>query len=114
MGILNKAAILQSDDRPVTPVECPEWGGSVCVRGLTGAEREVFTEQVDDSSRTSAALLLFRLGTCEKGGERLNWTPVELSKLAEKNAAPLFRVAEKVGDLSGLTAKAVEEVEGNS
>ena len=40
MAYLDKAAILTADDLGRREVAVPEWGGTVLIRGLTGAERD--------------------------------------------------------------------------
>ncbi len=46
MGYLTREAILNAQDLPTEAVEAPEWGGSVLVRGMTGAERDAFESSV--------------------------------------------------------------------
>jgi hypothetical protein len=45
---LSADAILAADDIVTEAVDCPEWGGKVLVKAMTGAER-------DSSSSRSAA-----------------------------------------------------------
>lgn len=41
------ADILGADDRRMTRVEVPEWGGHVFVRSLSGTEKELFAQAVN-------------------------------------------------------------------
>ena len=40
--MLNREQILAAVDLPRESVVVPEWGGTVCLRGLTGQERDEF------------------------------------------------------------------------
>jgi len=39
---LTRDAILAANDTKLVPVEIPEWGGTVYVRPMTGAERDSY------------------------------------------------------------------------
>jgi len=55
MGLLTRDAILEAQDLQHEEVYIPEWGGSVRVRTLTGAERDAFEQSiVDQRARTPA------------------------------------------------------------
>ena len=55
MNILSKEAILAADDLPREIVSVPEWGGQVCVRTMTGTDRDAFETSLlsRDSSSSS-------------------------------------------------------------
>ena len=42
MRILSREDIAQADDIVIEAVDVPEWGGTVLVKGMTGAERDRF------------------------------------------------------------------------
>src|SRR5258707_11983730 len=46
---LSRDAILEAKDREVVEVDCPEWGGSVLVRGMSGKERDMFEMSLQDA-----------------------------------------------------------------
>ncbi len=105
--------ILAADDRPVSSVECPEWGGRVYVRPMSGAKRgELSERQSNAEDAQDFQVWLFAAGACDKDGNPLVVSEKQLADLAEKNAAPLERVAERVLAISGIGD--TEETEKNS
>ena len=109
MAYLDKAAILTADDLGRREVAVPEWGGTVLIRGLTGAERDAYeasmlrqrgTEMVANLQQIRAGLV----ARCCIGadGERL-FTDHDVGALGEKSAAALDRVFEACAGLSRLT-----------
>lgn len=58
MGGLTRAEILAADDLDLTPVEVPEWGGTVYVRSMTGKEHLAWERDIRArvvAQRTAAA-----------------------------------------------------------
>lgn len=118
MDLLNGAAILDADDLDTRDVPVPEWGGTVRVRGLTGAERDAFEmrmavarqagdlEGVDFRAATAGRCMI------DENGDRL-FTDRQLPQLARKSAAALDRVFDVVSALSGLNDD-VDELAGKS
>ena len=120
MAYLDKAAILTADDLGRREVAVPEWGGTVLIRGLTGAERDAYeasmlrqrgTEMVANLQQIRAGLV----ARCCIGadGERL-FTDHDVGALGEKSAAALDRVFEACAGLSRLTEKDIGDLAGNS
>ncbi|MEU5950323.1 hypothetical protein ABZ793_32935, partial [Micromonospora sp. NPDC047465] len=46
MALLNRDAILAAEDRTYEEVNCPEWGGSVRLRSITGAQRDAYEQSL--------------------------------------------------------------------
>lgn len=114
-GALTKDQILKADDRKVAYVDCPEWGGRVYVRPLSGEQRDELEEKtLNAESSVGIRAWLAACGMCDSEGKALEFTPREVDMLGGKSAAALSRVALKIQDISGMTAEAVEELEGNS
>lgn len=117
MTLLNGDDILNADDLEVEDVPVPEWGGTVRVRGLTGAERDSFEMRMAVArNKGSLEQLDFRAsvaGRCmvDEDGERL-FTDGQLPQLARKSGAALDRVFEVVQRLSGM--EDAEAAEGKS
>lgn len=112
---LTKDQILKADDRKVSFVDCPEWGGRVYVRPLSGEQRDELEErQVNADTSVGIRAWLAAKGMCTAEGEPLDFSAKETDMLGQKSAAALSRVALKVQDVSGMTAEAVKELEGNS
>lgn len=123
MDLLTREAILTADDLQVEVVEVPEWGGTVRVRGLTGAERDAFEASVIDlasNGRRAPVMNLVNLraklaARCivDEQGIRL-FSDADIAALGQKSAHALQRVFEAAQRLSGLTKEDVEELEKNS
>lgn len=120
MGLLNRVAILAAEDLKTDLVDVAEWGGSVLVRTLTGLERDAFEESCyvgrgKDRRENFANLRarLVALAVVGEDGQRL-FTNDDIAALGGKNAAALDRVFEVAQRLSGLRAKDVDDLAGES
>lgn len=125
MPLLTREQILAANDVPTELVPVPEWGegGEVCVRGLTGLQRDRF----------EASMIAIPTGV--KGRMRMNlnnirarlvaWTVInevgarvftdaDIAALGEKSAVALSRVYDVAQRLSGLSDADMEELEKNS
>jgi hypothetical protein len=119
MAYLMRDVILQVDDLLFEDVEVPEWGGTVRVRGLTGAERDAFeAEMVERKGKkvhldmqNFRAKLVVR-SVVDEAGKRL-FTDTDALLIGRKSAAALQRVFEVAQRLSGLSDTDVEELVGN-
>lgn len=121
MGFLTKEAILAADDLKKEVVDIEEWGGSVGVRTMTAAERDVYESSL--ISRDSAGNMitdtrnmrakLVALTLVDEAGARL-FTETEIEALTAKSADVMHRLSEVAQRLNGMGAKAVETAEKNS
>lgn len=118
--------ILGADDVEVEPVDVPEWGVKVYVRGLTGEERDLyeaslrqFRQRFDGKGQemvlvqdNARAKLLVK---CLVGEDRQRiFTDQQAPALGKKNGKVLDRLYEVAARLSGLSDEVQEELEGNS
>jgi len=118
--VLDKAAILDAPDIEIEKVEVPEWGGSVYIKSMTGAERDAFEEsmfRIKGGSREAnyanlRARLLVRV-ICDKEGNRL-FKDEDAPKLGKKNAKALDRLFSRASALSGIGTQDVEDMVKNS
>ncbi|WP_433225613.1 hypothetical protein [Actinomadura formosensis] len=117
MSLLSRDQILGAEDRTYEVVTCPEWGGDVRLRSLTGSERDEWenslVRQVGDKRRLNARNMrakLIALSAVDEHGAPL-FSSADVIKLGSKNAAPLDRLFEACQRLSGLSDKDVEELE---
>jgi hypothetical protein len=117
--ILTRDAILQAQDLPRELVDVPEWGGSVYVRALTGAERDAFeTSIVEQRGKSTKMNLknirakLVALTVVDEEGNRI-FSDSDASALGKKSAAALDKVFEVAQRLSGLRPEDVEELSKN-
>jgi hypothetical protein len=115
MGLLTRDAILSASDLTFEDVDVPEWGGTVRVRMLTGAERDLFESGtvVRRGKRVEMNLVnvrarLVALTAIDEGGQLL-FTQADVEALAKKSAAGLNRVFEAARKLNGLTEEDTAE-----
>lgn len=118
MTLLSRDAILQADDLPTETVEVKEWGGSVCIRSMTGAERDKYeASMVERKGKDVQVNLknirarLVALCCIDEDGKRL-FADSDMEALGKKSAAALDRVFAVAQKLNGLSAQDVEELAG--
>lgn len=116
MAILSRDQILNADDRKTVEVDVPEWGGTVLVRSLTGAERDKFEasmlEMKNGKQRQNFDNFRARLvSMClvNEAGE-LIFNSSDLKMLGNKSTAALQRVFNKCNEINGLSDADVEEL----
>lgn len=111
--------IMEVQDIRREPVEVPEWGLTLWVRGMTGRERDQYEESLLEG-RGNKARFRFRdararmvvLCTTDEDGNRV-FTDSDVEWLTNKSAAALDRLWGRIRELSGLSVKDEEELEGN-
>lgn len=119
--LLSRADILGREDRTYRDVKCPEWGGTVRVQSMTGAEREEFENSFmedakDGSRKVNRKNILEKLlvVVCvDQEGVRL-FSDGDVALLAQKNSAPLTRLQTVAQKLNGIGSQELEELEKNS
>lgn len=111
--MLTREMILGADDLPRKEIEVPEWGGSIYVRALSGAERVVFERVVFSDAATDESVMAQLVALCavDEKGERL-FSEADVEALNQKNAKALSRVANAAILFNALSAEGVEE-QGN-
>ena len=116
MPYLTREAILAANDLPTEEVAVPEWGPGavVLVRGMTGAERDVWEgsltverggQTVQDVTNATAKAIV-RCIVDENGNRVLN--DRDANELGAKSAVALMRVWRVARRLSGIGAEAIE------
>jgi len=116
---LSREDILKAEDRRIEVVEVPEWGGSVRVRSMTGAERDQFEGEVLDIRRGGVELKRanFRarlvVRTVVGDDDKPMFSPGDLEALGAKSAAALDRVIAIAMRLNGLEPGALEAAAKN-
>ena len=116
MTLLTKQAILAAADLPHEDVSVPEWGGTVRVRSMTGAERDQFRAALNVEGGTpigqfSAALLAATI--IDEAGNKL-FDLGDLESLQAKSAKALDAPAVVAMRLNGLGGTAVVDAVKNS
>lgn len=114
--MLTRDQILAAADRKIEAVECPEWGGTVYVRSLSGMERDDLELSVSTAmkaggsvnarARFAAAFL------CDDSGAAI-FTAADIELLGGKSAAVLERVWNAGQKLNALNPSAVEDLAKN-
>lgn len=120
MQILTKEQILAASDLLSETVYCPEWGGGVVIRSMTGTQRDAYEQSlmtrddkgafVVDTENMKVKLIVYT--AVNESGEPL-FTADELAAIAGKNAAVIERLATVASRLSGLGNQALDEAAKN-
>ena len=71
MSVLSRDAIKMANDVRLDTVEVPEWGGSVCIKTLSGTERDAFEEGYSEQKMKNFRARFLVLTLCDEAGERL-------------------------------------------
>ncbi|MCK9922456.1 hypothetical protein MXD61_11290 [Frankia sp. AgPm24] len=108
MPILGRDAILNTEDRATVDVECPEWGGTVRLRSITGAQRDAFEQSCliqkgrerRVNMRNARAKLIILCAVDETGAPLFG--DIDLAALGRRNAKPIDRLYEAAQKLCGL------------
>ena len=117
MALLSKDEIFSKSDIVTEDVECPEWGGTVRVRSLSGIEREDFEASVSDMRNPNKPKLnlknmrarLIVMSAIKEDGSPM-FDRGDVMRLSQKSAAPLDRLFEACQRLSGLSDGDVESL----
>lgn len=114
MAYLNADSILHADDFVYADVECPEWGGTVRIRSLSGAQRVTLKKAIDAGQDDIDEMLCVMCIVDEDGNRILNRS--QIGELSKKNTKAITRVAIKALEISGMRdpSKAVKDAEKNS
>lgn len=112
---LTAESILMAEDFVFSDIECPEWGGTVRVRSLSGGQRSIITQRVKDGNTEDLEELLCVMGTVDEDGVRI-FTNKDIETLKRKSNAPISRIAKEIMKISGVTDEngAVEDAKKNS
>ncbi|MCX4686761.1 hypothetical protein OG401_21010 [Kitasatospora purpeofusca] len=123
MALLSKDQILTAPDIQTEDVDVPEWGGTVRLRGLSGAEREAWEQsmlvagpngtriQRPGAVDTRARLLVRCIIDTD---DELMFTDADIPALNAKAAAGLDRLVDVARRLSRLGKQEEAAAEGNS
>lgn len=114
--ILTKNQILEANDVQTETVEVPEWGGSVIVKTLSGAERDKLEgsimSQPGERNFTNLRAKIVALSVVDEQGNNL-FTFDEAVELGKKSARALDRIFTATQRLSGITPEDVEDLSKN-
>lgn len=117
MSLLSRDQILGASDLAHEDIPVPEWGGTVRIRSLSGAERDEYenslVQQVGNKQVTNARNARAKLVAMAAVGEdgQPVFTKADVIKLGSKNSAALQRLFDAACRLSGFTDEDVKELE---
>lgn len=113
---LSADAILAADDIVTETVDCPEWGGKVHVKAMTGADRDAFEQSIRRNGEidvtNARAKLLVRV-LVNENGTRI-FADRHAPDLGKKSSLVINRLYEVAARLSGMSDEEQEALEGNS
>lgn len=109
MAVLSKGAILAADDVKLKTVEVPEWGGSVCIRVISGADRDKFEQSYSDKDMGMFRVRFLAASICDENGARL-FSDDEIEELGRKSSVVINRLFGIAFSHNAFTAEAVEEL----
>ena len=110
--------ILALRDVELKEVFVPEWKESVWVRGFTGEEQDLYSEELEKKSKSGEAILkglavwVIVHTVCDKEGNNL-FTDADIPALNKKQAKVIRRLAVAALEISGLTESSKESAEKN-
>lgn len=117
---LSRDEILGAPDIQREDVAVPEWGGKVCVQGMTGAQRDAFEAEIVQGRgkdrranlENVRAKLVARCVVDPETGFPL-FSDEDVQALGRKSARALARVYDVAARLSGVSDRDAEELAGN-
>jgi hypothetical protein len=113
---LSRDGILAAVDITTQEVDVPEWGGTVFIKGMTGAERDEFEARNQKNGEQNLKNVRARfLVRCivNENGTRI-FADQDAAALGKKSSAALNRLWEAANGANGTSAEAQGEIEGNS
>lgn len=117
MALLGTDDILGSDDRKFVEIPVPEWGGSVRLRSLSGAERDRFETSMSkqrgskrEDNYENVRARLVALCAVDENGARLFTSPEKIAHLGTKSASALQKLFNACQALNGMSDQDVEEL----
>ena len=118
MKMLTKEEIVDTKDISIEIVEVSEWGGSVGIKRMSGAERDEYDQALynrsDDKGKITnvkgVKVLLLSRTICDTKGNLLFPENADREILRQKSASAIERLFEKAGALNGIGPEEVKEL----
>ena len=117
--ILTRDAILATEDIKIQEVEVPEWGGTVRLRTMTGAARDIWENsaqgRVKDGKADISGMKVLVISKCaiDETGNLL-FSHKDLEKLNQKSAKAINRLWDVAAKMNGIGDDSLEELGKNS
>jgi len=119
MSYLTREQILEAPDVRYEDVAVPEWGGTVRVRSLSGAERDRFEDSITQQNGKGVRkdiknirAKLVALCVVDESGKRI-FTEADVQALGRNSSIALDRVCEVAQRLNAMTDDGVAELAEN-
>lgn len=113
---LSASDILSVNDNRVKEVKVPEWGGSVFIKMMSGAERNLLEQEWmsnDEKPTLDIVVALLSLTLCDADGKRLFSTEEEAAGLINKSASVLQRLMMESLQHNGMSQDALDDAVKN-
>jgi hypothetical protein len=104
--LLTADEILQAEDIITMEVDVPEWGGSVKLRSLSGADAMRFIEAV--GKKAGSAVDIVALCAVDDAGNPL-FTEEQWDKLKTKSLRAILRLQRAALEINGLTEESAAQ-----
>lgn len=108
--------ILAASDRPREKVDVPEWGASVFISTMSGAERDAFESEIVTLHGKKTRLNLQNIRAklvvrtlVDETGQRI-FSDADVAELGKKSSSVLSRLYEVAQRMNGLREEDVEEL----
>lgn len=119
MALLSRETILGADDTRYDEVSCPEWGGNVRLRSISGTQRDAYESSIVQTNgsdrkvnlRNARTKLIVLCAVDEEG--RLLFSAEDVNALGRKSAAPLDRLFDACQKLAGMSKEDVDKLTEN-
>ena len=116
MTLLSRQQILEREDITTVDVDVPEWGGTVRVKAMTGAQRDrlekLSTTKEGRPNKDGFFARIVAWCVVDEDGERV-FDEKDVAELGKKSSAALMRVAAVAQKLSAIDPADVEALTGN-
>lgn len=110
---LSKKQILEAKDIKTKELQVPEWDGSVYLRVISGADRDVFEQAFSEKKMDAFRTRFLVMTLCDSDGEKL-FTADEVDALNKKSSVVLNRIFDAAWELNAFTPAAVESLGNDS
>lgn len=113
---LSRDAILGAVDIQTKEVDVPEWGGTVFIKGMTGAERDAFeatNQRNGEQNLTNVRARFLVRCIVNEEGTRI-FADQDAAGLGKKSSAAISRLWDAAAELNGTSDEEQAAMEGNS
>lgn len=113
MPILSREAIKAAADTKIEKIDVPEWGGEVCIKTLTGTERDAFEDGYSEQKMKNFRARFLALALCDEKGERLYGDDGAV-ELGQKSSAVINRLFEKAWAVNAFRPEDIDALGNDS